>query len=101
VLHSSILRSLPFFELRSPSLWSGGPTLAVEGLDAAGVSLARYPLSAFRAMSAAAATVFAAIRAGGTQARVVPEMQTRAELSDVLDDEARERQADLRASGTT
>jgi methylisocitrate lyase len=76
------------------------PLFTVAELAAAGVSLALYPLSAFRAMSAAAAGVFAAIRADGTQARAVPGMQTRAELYDVLDYEARERQADLRASGT-
>jgi methylisocitrate lyase len=77
------------------------PLFTVAELAAAGVSLALYPLSAFRAMSAAAAAVFAAIRADGTQARAVPGMQTRAELYDVLGYEARERQADLRASGAT
>jgi methylisocitrate lyase len=51
-------------------------------------------------MSAAAVRVFAAIRADGTQAGVLPEMQTRAELYDILDYEAHERQADLRAAGT-
>jgi methylisocitrate lyase len=76
------------------------PLFTATELAAAGVSLALYPLSAFRAMSAAAVRVFAAIRADGTQARTVPEMQTRAELYDVLDYEAHERQADLRASGT-
>ena len=78
------------------------PLFTVAELAAAGVSLALYPLSAFRAMSAAAVRVFAAIRADGTQASVLPEMQTRAELYEVLDYEASERQADLRAAaGTT
>jgi methylisocitrate lyase len=77
------------------------PLFTVAELAAAGVSLALYPLSAFRAMSAAAVRVFAAIRADGTQASVLPEMQTRAALYEVLDYEARERQADLRAAGTT
>jgi methylisocitrate lyase len=76
------------------------PLFTVAELAAAGVPFALYPLSAFRAMSAAAVRVFAAIRADGTQAAVVPEMQTRAELYDVLDYVARERQADLRAAGT-
>jgi methylisocitrate lyase len=44
-----------------------------------------YPLSAFRAMSAAALRVYAAIRQDGTQAAVLDQMQTRDELYDVLD----------------
>ncbi len=39
-----------------------------------------YPLSAFRAMSAAALRVYETIRQDGTQAAVLPEMQTREEL---------------------
>jgi methylisocitrate lyase len=76
------------------------PLFTVAELAAADVSFALCPLSAFRAMSAAAVRVFAAIRADGTQAAVLSEMQTRAELYDVLDYEARERQADLRAAGS-
>ena len=49
-------------------------------LAAAGVSLALYPLSAFRAMSAAALRVYRAIREEGTQKSVVDTMQSRAEL---------------------
>jgi 2-methylisocitrate lyase-like PEP mutase family enzyme len=45
--------------------------------------------------------VFTAIRADGTQRAVLAEMQTRAELYEVLDYEARERQADLRAAAGT
>jgi methylisocitrate lyase len=77
------------------------PLFTVAELAAASVSLALYPLSAFRAMSAAAVRVFAAIRADGTQAAVLPEMQTRADLYDVLDYEADERRADLRAAAGT
>ena len=51
---------------------------------AAGVGLVLYPLSAFRAMSRAAETVYGAIRTHGTQQSVVDSMQTRAELYDVL-----------------
>jgi methylisocitrate lyase len=53
-------------------------------LNAAGVRLVLYPLSAFRAAARAALAVYAAIRRDGTQARVLGEMQTRAELYDVL-----------------
>lgn len=60
------------------------PMLTVNELRDAGVSLVLYPLSAFRAMSAAARDVYAAIRCDGTQAAVVERMQTRAELYDML-----------------
>ena len=43
-----------------------------------------YPLSAFRAMSAAALAVYGAIRSDGTQRNVIGQMQTRTELYDVL-----------------
>ena len=49
-----------------------------------GVRLVLYPLSAFRAMSRAAAGVYRAIRADGGQRAVVDAMQTRAELYEVL-----------------
>jgi methylisocitrate lyase len=55
-----------------------------EELAAAGVSLALYPLSAFRAMAAAALRVYRAIRAEGSQRSVVDIMQGRTELYDFL-----------------
>jgi len=60
------------------------PLFDIEELAAAGVSLALYPLSAFRAMSAAALRVYRAIREEGTQKSVVDTMQSRAELYDFL-----------------
>lgn len=60
------------------------PLFGIGELAAAGVSLALYPLSAFRAMSAAALRVYRAIREGGTQCTVLDIMQTRAELYDFL-----------------
>ncbi len=70
------------------------PLFTVEQLAGAGVRLALYPLSAFRAMNAAALAVYRAIRTEGTQERVVPTMQTRAELYEFLDYHAYERQLD-------
>lgn len=61
------------------------PLFTVAELAAAGVSFALYPLSAHRAMAAAATAVFDAIRAGGTQQGVLETMQTRDELYQVLD----------------
>lgn len=56
------------------------PLFTVSELKSAGVRLVLYPLSAFRAMNAAALKVYRAIRADGTQRKVVSQMQTRAEL---------------------
>lgn len=61
------------------------PLFSVEQLQAVGIRLALYPLSAFRAMSAAALKVYSEIRKEGTQEGVVPLMQTRDELYDYLD----------------
>ncbi len=43
------------------------PLFTLDELRSAGVALALYPLSAFRAMNAAALNVYQAIRADGTQ----------------------------------
>jgi methylisocitrate lyase len=61
------------------------PLFTVEELREAGVRLVLYPLSAFRAMSAAARSVYGAIRREGTQQAVVAQMQTRADLYDVFE----------------
>jgi methylisocitrate lyase len=60
------------------------PLYTTEELSSAGVRLALYPLSAFRAMNAAALRVYRAIRLEGSQRRVVDEMQSRVELYEVL-----------------
>lgn len=61
------------------------PLFTKEQLADVGVSLILYPLSAFRAMSAAALKVYNTIRHNGTQKNVVEQMQTREELYGVLD----------------
>jgi methylisocitrate lyase len=61
------------------------PLLSLDELRQAGVRMVLYPLSAFRAMSAAALAVYGAIRRDGNQVRVVDRMQTRSELYEVLD----------------
>ena len=60
------------------------PLFTVEELGGAGVAMALYPLSAFRAMNKAAQTVYQSLRQKGTQADVVATMQTRAELYDAI-----------------
>jgi len=60
------------------------PLFTVEELASADVSIVLYPLSAFRAMNAAALKVYQAVRKEGTQKNVVDTMQTRADLYDYL-----------------
>ncbi len=59
-----------------------------------GVSMALYPLSAFRAMNRAAESVFRAIRRDGHQRGVLDQMQTREELYEVISYHAYERYLD-------
>ena len=56
------------------------PLFTVEELKSAGVAMALYPLSAFRAMNKAAENVYQVIRKEGTQKSVIETMQTREEL---------------------
>lgn len=60
------------------------PLFTVKELGDAGVRLALYPLSAFRAMSRAAERVYGELRKQGTQKGVLDQMQTRTDLYDVL-----------------
>ncbi|KJV38530.1 methylisocitrate lyase [Acinetobacter brisouii] len=58
------------------------PLFTTEELASADVSIALYPLSAFRAMNKAAENVYQTLRKEGTQKNVVDTMQTRQELYD-------------------
>ena len=58
------------------------PLFTVDELATADVSIALYPLSAFRAMNKAAENVYTSLRTEGTQKYVVDTMQTRQELYD-------------------
>ena len=60
--------------------FSKTPSFTVDELGGAGVAMALYPLSAFRAQSAVALRVFDAIRKEGSAKSVVPLMQTRDDL---------------------
>ena len=60
------------------------PLFTTTELSENGVSLVLYPLSAFRAMSAAALKVYQTIRAEGTQKNVVDLMQPRKQLYECL-----------------
>jgi methylisocitrate lyase len=75
------------------------PLYTVDELRDAGVALALYPLSAFRAMSKAALSVYETLRRTGTQKSSVEAMQTRAELYEVLDYHAYEAKLDALFDG--
>ena len=70
------------------------PLFTLDELRSAQVAIALYPLSAFRAMNAAALKVYNAIRKEGTQKSVLDLMQTRDDLYDTLDYLAYERKLD-------
>jgi methylisocitrate lyase len=70
------------------------PLFTLDELGQAGVSIALYPLSASRAMAAAAARVYEALRRDGTQKGVIDSMQPRDELYEVLGYHAYERKLD-------
>lgn len=70
------------------------PLFTLDELRSANVSIALYPLSAFRAMNKAAENVYEAIRRDGTQKNVLDTMQTRAELYDRIDYHSYEQKLD-------
>ena len=70
------------------------PLFTLEELRSAGVAVALYPLSAFRAMNKAALAVYETVRRKGTQKDVLAAMQTRDELYDYLDYHAYEKKLD-------
>ena len=70
------------------------PLFNCEELKDSGVSMVLYPLSAFRAMSKAAESVYEEINQSGSQENVLNKMQTRDELYEVLDYHSFEKKLD-------
>lgn len=70
------------------------PLFTTDELASVGIAMTLYPLSAFRAMSAAALNVYQTIKLDGTQKATVDAMQTRMELYDVLGYQAYEDKLD-------
>ena len=70
------------------------PLFTTGELAGAGVSIALYPLSAFRAANAAALRVYQTLRAEGTQKNVIDIMQSRMDLYDYLGYHAFEQKLD-------
>jgi methylisocitrate lyase len=70
------------------------PLFGLEELRAAGVAIALYPLSAFRAMNKAALNVYKTVREKGSQQDAVATMQSRDELYDYLNYHSYEKKLD-------
>ena len=70
------------------------PLFTVEELASVDVAIVLYPLSAFRAMNAAALRVYQAVRKDGTQKHVIDTMQTRMDLYKYLNYHAYEEKLD-------
>ncbi|MFI4956765.1 MAG: methylisocitrate lyase [Gammaproteobacteria bacterium] len=79
-----ILARLPVPVLANITEFGRTPLFTVEELKEFGVQLALYPLSAFRAMNLAAQEVYQTIHEKGTQASLIPKMQTREALYKTL-----------------
>jgi methylisocitrate lyase len=60
------------------------PLFTVDELRSADVAIVLYPLTAFRAMNKAALKAYETVRESGTQKSLLPEMQTREELYDII-----------------
>jgi methylisocitrate lyase len=70
------------------------PIFTRDELGSVGVDIVLYCCSAYRAMNAAALNVYQTIRSTGTQRDVIPTMQTRADMYDLLDYYAYEQKLD-------
>ena len=84
-LYERIVSQCPVPVLANITEFGQTPLYSLEELRSVGISMALYPLSAFRAMSLAALDVYETLRKEGTQKSVQDKMQTRDELYEVLD----------------
>ena len=83
-LYERIVSQCPVPVLANITEFGQTPLYSLEELRSVGISMALYPLSAFRAMSLAALDVYETLRKEGTQKSVQDKMQTRDELYEVL-----------------
>ena len=83
--YEKIVRDCPVPVLANITEFGQTPLYTLEELRSVGISMALYPLSAFRAMNLAALEVYEALRKEGTQKSVHNKMQTREDLYEFLD----------------
>jgi len=94
VMYKEFSRAVNVPVLANITEFGSTPLYTVDELRGAEVSLVLYPLTAFRAMSRAALSVYNTVRKEGTQKNVIDIMQTRTELYDYLDYHAFEEKLD-------
>jgi methylisocitrate lyase len=70
------------------------PLFTLDELRSADVAIVLYPLTAFRAMNQAALRAYETVRKMGTQKSLLPQMQTREELYDIIGYHAYEKKLD-------
>ena len=75
------------------------PLYTMDELGEAGIQAVLYPLTAFRAMSAAAQDVYETLRRERSQLSLLDKMQTRDELYDILNYHQFEQQLDAKLAG--
>jgi len=83
--YAAITKACPVPVLANITEFGVTPLFTLKELKSAGVKMALYPLSAFRAMNQAALTVYQTLRQRGTQESLLPAMQTREALYQLLD----------------
>ena len=83
-MYSQFVQAVKVPVLANITEFGSTPLFTVEELESVGVSIALYPLSAFRAANAAALQVYQTLRAEGTQQNVIDIMQSRMDLYDYL-----------------
>jgi methylisocitrate lyase len=92
--YREFVRQVPVPVLANLTEFGQTPLFSLSELREAGLAMTLYPLSAFRAMAAAAERVYQTIRETGSQADVVSSMQTRERLYEILDYHRYERKLD-------
>jgi methylisocitrate lyase len=92
--YREFVRQIPAPVLANLTEFGQTPLFSLPELREAGLAMTLYPLSAFRAMAAAAERVYQTIRGTGSQAEVVSSMQTRERLYEILDYHRYERKLD-------
>ena len=83
-MYESVTQAVDIPVLANITEFGSTPLFTTEELASAGIDMALYPLSAFRAMNQAALNVYRGLREAGTQSHLVDQMQTRADLYDFL-----------------
>lgn len=80
----SFTAAIPVPVLANLTEFGRTPAFTLEELRSVGVRMALYPLTAFRAMNAAAKTAYETLRREGTQRSILDSLQKREELYEIL-----------------